>query len=67
MLALAVLKLRLENGGGPGSGVVLANPNTVDDWCTATLHEVMANRYDRAVYRPWTIVSEPSAPPEGDP
>jgi hypothetical protein len=53
-----------ENGGGPGSGAVGANPDTVADWCAATYHEVMANRYDRAVFRPWTIVAEPSLPNE---
>ena len=33
-----------------------------DCWASAYFHEIMADRYDRAVYRPWKTVSESELP-----
>jgi hypothetical protein len=49
----------LENG--IGNGVVIQHGPSAAEWQRAAVHEVIADRYDRAVYRSWTLVSE-SAP-----
>ena len=38
--------------------VIWYNYESMDAWEMAVTHKVIAARYDRAVYRPWTRVSE---------
>jgi hypothetical protein len=40
------------------NGVVIQHGASAIKWQRAVAHEIMAQRYDRAVYRPWTFVSE---------
>jgi hypothetical protein len=60
----------LDNG--LGWTVIAKNKEMADAWCEAVRHEVIANRFDRASYRPWVIVSEvvkaePSITSQGHP
>jgi len=46
-----------ENGASAALGRVEWEKNLAD-WHTATCHQILADRYDRAAYRPWTFVSD---------
>jgi hypothetical protein len=46
----------LENGAG--NGVVIQNNSALSNWRNAVHHSVLAAQYERAVYRPWMLVSE---------
>jgi hypothetical protein len=48
--------VNLESDAGRAH-LVLVESNA-DDWQTVVTHEIMAQRYDHAVMRPWTLVSE---------
>jgi len=43
-------------------GAVFATVEPVPLLNTAVRHQIMANRFDRAMYRPWTSVSDSSTP-----
>jgi hypothetical protein len=49
----------LENGAG--NGVTIQSHPALSNWRNAVRHSVLAAQYDRAVYRPWMIVSETPA------
>jgi hypothetical protein len=48
----------LENKTGFGHVV---SPNDARQWREAIFHEVMVKRYESAMYRPWTLISESDA------
>ncbi len=50
----------LENGAG--NGVTIQNHPALSNWRDAVRHSVLAAQYERAIYRPWMIVSETAAP-----
>ena len=49
----------LENGAG---GMVIQNNAALSNWRDAIRHSVLAAQYERAVYRPWIIISETAEP-----
>jgi hypothetical protein len=50
----------LENGAG--NGMLIQNNAALSNWRDAIRHSVLASEYERAVYRPWIIVSETAEP-----
>jgi hypothetical protein len=51
----------LENGAG--NGLVIQNNAALSNWRDAVRHSALAAQYERAVYRPWMIVSESAVRP----
>jgi hypothetical protein len=47
------------------TGRLVKDASTAEIWRQAAVHQVIANRYDRACYRPWTTVSESTSRPTG--
>jgi hypothetical protein len=47
------------------TGRLVKDAATAESWREAAVHQVIANRYDRACYRPWMTVSESTGRPTG--
>jgi hypothetical protein len=47
------------------TGRLVKDEATADAWREVVRHQVIANRYDRAMVRPWTVVSEATDRPTG--
>jgi len=48
------------------TGRLVRDEATADVWREVVRHEVIANRYDRTMYRPWSMVSEATDRPTGN-
>jgi len=54
----AARELVISENGASATVSRIEWDNNLNDWQMATSHQIIANRYERAIYRPWVFVSD---------
>jgi hypothetical protein len=60
--SIGSMKMTVSVRKGMPFKVVWLDETCLDAWEAAVIHKILAERYERAVYRPWTLVSEAIEP-----